>query len=53
MELATLTSFEHEVLGCDVSRDDYRVELGSIRLGSAWKTFSGRGVRGSVLSEGG
>ena len=41
MELATLTAVEYEVLECDVSRDDYRVELGAIRLGSAgeqlWK----------------
>ena len=41
MKLATLTAVEYEALECDVSRDDYRVELGAIRLGSAgeqlWK----------------
>ena len=35
MKLATLTAVEYEALECDVSRDDYRVELGAIRLGPA------------------
>ena len=41
MKLATLSAVEYEDLDSDDSRDDYRVELGEIRLGPAgeqlWK----------------